>query len=301
MEEKKYDIVILTDKRYVSPTEITPYIKNVLLEDEILTKELESNGLKVFRTSWDNPDFDWGTTKTAIFRATWDYFERINEFIPWLELVKNKTQLINDYSLINWNLDKHYLSDLEKKGVKIPSSTFIEKGNTKPLVHLIEKLGYENFILKPAVSGAGRHTYKINSDNINEYEEIFKSLTANECMIIQEFQKNITTKGEIALIFFGTEYSHSVLKMAKKGDFRVQDDFGGSIHQYTPSQSEIEFATNVITKISSLPAYARVDLIWDNEDNLCLSELELIEPELWFREEKNASKKLTNQIIKILS
>lgn len=301
MSEKIYDVVILTDKRYVSPEEITPYIANVLLEDEILTNELIQNGLKVYRTNWDNTDFDWKTTKTAIFRATWDYFERINEFIPWLESVKNKTQLINDYSLINWNLDKHYLTDLEKKGVKIPNSTFIEKGNTNTLSQFIKELGYDNFILKPAVSGAGRHTYKIHKDNTQEYEDIFAELTTKECMIIQGFQKNITTKGEIALIFFGTNYSHSVLKMAKKGDFRVQDDFGGSIHEYTPSQNEIEFATNVISKISPLPAYARVDLIWDNEDNLCLSELELIEPELWFRKEKTAAKRLTNQILEILS
>lgn len=301
MTNRKYDVVILTDKRYVSPKEITPYIANVLLEDELLTNELVNNGLKVYRTNWDNPNFDWSTTKTAIFRATWDYFERINEFIPWLESVKNKTQLINDYSLIKWNLDKHYLSDLEKKGVKIPNSTFIEKGNTKHLSHFINELGYDTFILKPAVSGAGRHTYKISKDKIQEFEEILKELTANECMIIQEFQQNITTKGEIALIFFGTNYSHSVLKIAKKGDFRVQDDFGGSIHQYIPTQAEIEFATNVINKVTPQPAYARVDLIWDNEDNLCLSELELIEPELWFRKEKNAATSLTHQILEILS
>ena len=301
MSTKIYDVVLLTDKRYVNPTEKTPYIANVLLEDELLTTELENNGLKVYRTNWDNPDFDWTTTKTALFRATWDYFERINEFSPWLESVKSKTQLINDYNTIKWNLDKHYLSDLAKKGIKIPNSTFIEKGNTKSLASFIRELDYDTFILKPAVSGAGRHTYKFNTDDIAKYEDIFKELTANECMIIQDFQKNITTKGEIALVFFGDKYSHSVLKMAKKGDFRVQDDFGGSIHAYTPNENEINFAKKVIAAINPTPAYARVDLIWNNEDELCLSELELIEPELWFRKEKNAAKNLTEQIIKILS
>jgi hypothetical protein len=120
-------------------------------------------------------------------------------------------------------------------------------------------------------------------------------------MIIQDYQKNITTKGEIALVFFGDKYSHSVLKMVKKGDFRVQDDFGGSIHAYTPNQNEIDFAKKVISAINLLPDYARVDLIWDNNSDLCLSELELIEPELWFRKENTAAKSLTEQIIKILS
>jgi hypothetical protein len=40
MSETKYDVVLLTDKRYVNPTEKTPYITNVLLEDELLTNGL---------------------------------------------------------------------------------------------------------------------------------------------------------------------------------------------------------------------------------------------------------------------
>lgn len=301
MSSKKFDIVLLTDKRYVNPTEITPYIANVLLEDKLLTKKLINSGLKVHRTNWDNPEFDWTTTKTVLFRATWDYFERINEFLPWLESVKEKTQLINDYSTIKWNLDKHYLNDLAKKGINIPNSTFIEQGNSQTLYSFIEKLGYKQFILKPAVSGAGRHTYKINFDEVLNYEKIFKELTHSECMIIQEYQQNITTKGEIALVFFGKNYSHSVLKMAKKGDFRVQDDFGGTIVDYIPNKTEIEFASAIISSINPTPAYARIDLIWDNNNELCLSELELIEPELWFRNNKNAANKLTQEIINILS
>ena len=35
--------------------------------------------------------------------------------------------------------------------------------------------------------------------------------------------------------------------------------------------------------MSPMPAYARVDVIWNNKSELVVSELELIEPELWFR------------------
>lgn len=301
MSTNQFDVVILTDKRYVNPKELTPYINNVLLEDEILTNELIKHGLKTYRTNWDNHDFDWSTTKSVVFRATWDYFERINEFLPFLEDIKNKTILINDYSTIKWNIDKHYLLDLAKKGVNIPDSHFIEPGNKLTLTEIITKLNYDIFILKPAVSGAGRHTYKITKSEVLDYENMFKELVSNETMIIQNYQQNITTKGEIALVFFGKNYSHAVLKQAKKGDFRVQDDFGGTVSNYTPSETEIEFASFVISTITPTPAYARIDLIWDNDNNLCLSELELIEPELWFRNENNAAKKLTLEIINILS
>ena len=54
--------------------------------------------------------------------------------------------------------------------------------------------------------------------------------------MVQEFQKNILSSGEIAVMLFGGEYSHSVLKKQKKGDFRVQDDFGGSVEIINPSK-----------------------------------------------------------------
>ena len=60
-------------------------------------------------------------------------------------------------------------------------------------------------------------------------------LTNQEEFIVQEFQKNVVENGEIALMLFGGEYSH-VLKKAKKGDFRVQDDFGGTVQKITPSK-----------------------------------------------------------------
>jgi hypothetical protein len=44
------------------------------LEDEILEDALTQKGLKVYRTNWDNQNFDWETAHYAIFRATWDYF-----------------------------------------------------------------------------------------------------------------------------------------------------------------------------------------------------------------------------------
>ena len=35
--------------------------------------------------------------------------------------------------------------------------------------------------------------------------------------------------------------------------------------------------------------YARIDVIWNNENELCIGEIELIEPELWFRMNENAA------------
>lgn len=297
----EFDITILTDKRYDSPSIINPYIQNVLHEDNLLFVALEKEGLKVCRTYWDNPNFDWSTTKYIIFRTTWDYFDRFDEFSTWLEKVNRLTTLINPKSLIYWNIDKHYLQDLEKLGVRIPPTLFIEKGDNSSLKETIEKTNWTEFILKPAISGAARHTYRINRNELSDYEAQFSALIANESMLIQEYQKQITTKGEIAFMIFGGKFSHAILKTAKPGDFRVQDDFGGTISSFEPNENEIRFAEDIVSKLSPIPIYARVDVIWDNNDDLCIGEIELIEPELWFRMAPLSADKCAKAIINFIA
>ena len=118
-----------------------------------------------------------------------------------------------------------------------------------------------------------------------------------EDFMVQEFQNNILSSGEIAVMLFGGKYSHSVLKKAKKGDFRVQDDFGGSVEKINPSLEIIQLAEKTIKSLKTIPIYARVDIIFDNNNRPVISELELIEPELWFRFKEDSAYKLA-EIVK---
>lgn len=299
MSKKMFDLVLLTQKEYVTPQQINPYVQNVLLEDELLKNALEIKGMKVTRSSWDNPDFDWTTTHFVLFRAIWDYFHRFAEFDSWLKKASHQTQLINPYSIIQWNMDKHYLLDLQRKNINIPPTHFLEKGQLISLKDLLKESAWERAILKPAIAGGARHTYLLDKTNVDEYQDIFQQLIANEALLFQEFQNNIVSKGEVSLMVFGGKYSHSVLKKVKQGDFRVQDDFGGSVHLYHPTKEEIEFAEFVVLQCESYsPVYARVDVMWDNQNQLCVSELELIEPELWFRTNQNATNLMAEALIK---
>ncbi len=294
------DVTLLTDARYVNPVNPDWYKQNILEDDRLVREALERKGLTVARTHWDNPDYDWTKTKLAVFRTTWDYFDRYAEFSKWLDRVNKQTQLINPLSLIRWNIDKHYLRDLEQQGIRIPPTVFIEPGDQRRLAEIITPTGWRDCILKPAISGAARHTYRLNQKNISEHEEIFRQLIAHESMLLQEFQNPVLEKGEVAFMLFGGKYSHAVLKKAKPGDFRVQDDFGGTVHDYKPTNQEIKFAERVVAHCKPLPVYARVDVIWNNQDELCVSELELIEPELWFRKHHAAAELFAEALCKIV-
>jgi len=294
-----YDVVILTDNRYENPKSIDWYVQQVLTEDNLLKTELEKLDLRVVKKAWNSLDFNWSETKFAIFRSTWDYFDKFRDFKTWLEKVKEKTTFINSYELINWNLDKKYLIELNKKGINIPTSEVITKEDNITLESLFKKHDFSDAIIKPTISGAARETYKISKNNFYKYEKKFFDLKSKEDLIFQEFLSNIISKGEISLIFIGEHYTHAVKKIAKEGDFRVQDDHGGSVEVYNATKEEILFAQNCLSKCPTLPIYSRVDIIYDNRNEISLGEIELIEPELWFRNNKVAAGLLANEIKKL--
>jgi glutathione synthase/RimK-type ligase-like ATP-grasp enzyme len=298
-EMKKYDIVLLTDSRYVSQDDPDWYIQNIFDDERPVIRALEERGLRVWRTNWDNPDFDWTRTRYILFRSTWDYFDRFPEFSIWLEQVNRQTRMINPYTIIKWNMDKHYLRDLANSGINIPPTLYIEPGDTRSLSSIIKETGWSDIILKPCVSGAARHTYRLHPGNISTHEAVFRELISVESMMLQEFQGNVISRGEIAFMLFGGKYSHAVLKKASAGDFRVHEDFGGTVHEYVASKDEIAFASTVVSECDTLPVYARVDAIWDNKNNLCVSELELIEPELWFRFFPKAAELFADAFMKV--
>ena len=290
-----FDVVVLTDNRYLEDSQDL-YKHNVFYEDKLVSDALVESGLRVERRAWDDPQFDWSSTKSVVFRTTWDYFERFEEFKNWLKHVASKTTLINSQQLIQWNIDKHYLKDLKGKGIHIPPTEFIEINTEITLKDLHNKLGWQETILKPCIAGAARHTYRLNSENLSEHEQIFRKLIQEEAMMLQPFQHNIVTRGEISMMVFNGQFTHAILKKAKAGDFRVQDDFGGSVHDYNPTQEEINFAQSAIKGCPELPVYARVDIFYDNNDELAVGELELIEPELWFRNYPKAASVLAKAI-----
>lgn len=292
----QFDVVLLTEDRYYNPIVITDYIDNILTDDAILTKALELKGLKVIRKSWSDSTFDWSTTRFVLFRTTWDYFERFKQFNKWLAITSKKTTFINSLNLITWNLDKHYLSELQSKGVHVVETYFLNRGESSSLSEIFNAHNLTEAVLKPVVSGAARHTYRINEHNVEAHNQIFEELIEEEDMMFQPFQESIISKGEVAYVIIDGKFTHAVLKRSKPGDFRVQDDFGGTVHDYEPMEGEIDFVEKAIAACPELPVYARIDVIRDNEGKLAVMELEIIEPELWFRRNPVSAQLLAERI-----
>jgi glutathione synthase/RimK-type ligase-like ATP-grasp enzyme len=280
---ESYDIIILTDDRYEVPDETNWYQANILSEERLLMTGLEARGLRTRRVAWSNAEFDWKRARAAVFRSTWDYFDRFAEFSAWMDRVAGGLQFFNTPELVRWNVDKHYLRDLAGRGVNVPVTRFIERGQTTTLDEVMAANGWNEAILKPAVSGAARHTYRLNAANLEAHESVLRELLREESMMVQPFLGSVLTQGELSLMVIGGRCTHAVRKIAKPGDFRVQDDHGGTVHPHTPTAEEIAFAEAAVAACPQSPLYARVDAVRDESGELSMMELELVEPELFFR------------------
>src|SRR6202048_5378250 len=89
-------------------------------DDDRLRAALRGRGRHAKWLSWDDPDTV--RADVVILRATWDYAERLEEFLAWTTTVPH---LLNAPAVVAWNADKRYLLDLAGRGVPVvPSAVF---------------------------------------------------------------------------------------------------------------------------------------------------------------------------------
>lgn len=259
-----------------------------LNEDDQLIQFLKSKELNVEKVIWNNPQVVWENFDLVILKSPWDYFDLIEDFYQWLNKLKSQNiKLLNPVDTIQWNADKHYLKDIENVGLPVARSIFLEKGANIELKDYFDEFSSEKLIVKPAVSGGSKNTFKVTSENVTMVNHQLNMLLKKEAFIIQPFLREIEDTGEWSFLFFGGEFSHALLKKAKPGDFRVQHAFGGTIHPQHPSTGLLATAKKYVDQFASGCLYARVDGVLVNNE-FQLMELELIEPYLFLDTNKKS-------------
>jgi glutathione synthase/RimK-type ligase-like ATP-grasp enzyme len=168
------------------------------------------------------------------------------------------------------------------------------------LKEAINQTGWTNAVVKPCVSGGAWLTYRVSPANVAEIEEQIRPHRPSLQFLLQPFQEQIQQQGEITLMTMGGRVTHAIRKTAKPGDYRVQDDHGGTVHHHTPSDEELAFAEQAIQAVTPTPVYGRVDLVRGNNGQLMVMELELVEPELWLRFHPPSASAMAQAIAKVL-
>lgn len=261
---------------------------NVSNEDDLLINYLHDKGLIITKEIWNDSAVKWEDYDVAIIKSPWDYFDHISDFYAWLQNMESlNIRLLNPVDTLKWNADKRYLNDIKSAGLNITPTEFLSSSSELELSSYFSTYDCEQIIVKPAVSGGSKNTFKLTKDNFESNLPLIKQLIEKETFIVQPFLKEIETDGEMSFLFFGGKFSHAVLKKAAAGDFRVQATFGGTVHPQNPSPDIILKAKAYVNQFAKDCLYARVDTATINGE-LVLMELELIEPFLFLDTNTNA-------------
>lgn len=264
------------------------HLINVANEDDTLLDFLKSKGYHITKEIWNDAEVKWENYDLLILKSPWDYFDLIEDFYKWLTKLENqKVRLLNPISIVKWNADKHYLQEIEKAGLKVTPSIFLSKGDQINLANYFQLFNTQQLIVKPCVSGGSKNTFKVTAKNVEEITATLAQLILNEDFIIQPFLKEIEEHGEWSFLFFNGKFSHAILKKAKKGDFRVQASFGGTVHAKNAPLTYLNSAQLYVNQFAKGCLYTRVDGTIINGE-FYLMELELIEPFLFLAEHQDS-------------
>lgn len=271
-----------------------------------LLAALHAAGADAREVDWDDAAVDWSSFDLALLRSTWDYFERLPSFLAWAERVMRQTRLLNPLDVIRWNTDKHYLADLERAGVPVVPTAFVEPG-ADPAAALATLLAAHpsahDIVVKPAV-GAGsrdaRRHARGHRDAILAHAR--RLLDAERSALLQPYLARVDAHGETALLFFDGAFSHAIRKgpllqrnaAATAGLYAEE-----TIEPRTPSADELAVARRALAAIPFAQPllYARVDLIRDDAGAPCLLELELVEPSVFITCADGVAKQFARAIL----
>lgn len=266
-------------------------------DDQIAVAQLEKRRARVAAAIWNDPSVDWAAFDAIIVRSTWDYHHRAAEFRAWIDALDTAgAPMWNPPAVLRWNMEKTYLRDLERAGVSIVPTEWLEKGTSPDLGGLLAERGWMDAVVKPVISAAATRTWRVSHDTVLDVGVQFaESLDAGDVMV-QPFIPEIQTRGEWSLMFIDGDFSHAVRKMPTEGDFRVQTGFGGRSITDQPDGEVIRAARRVLDVAPSPWLYARVDGI-ETDAGFVLLELEMLEPALFFSHTTSGAARFAEAVV----
>ena len=263
-------------------------------DDRLLAAALRRRGVVAEALPWRDGGVDWRCVGTAVLRSTWDYTDRLDAFLAWVDGLAPHTRVVNPPDVIHWNTDKRYLAELEEKGFGVVPTRWLDAGTDAHLADVLTDAGWGRAVIKPVVSATARNTYLVDAGALDGHAQEFRTLLAARDMMVQPYLERVVTDGEFSLMFIDREYSHTVVKRPKRGDFRVQEHHGGSLESCEPGERARDAAEGILAACEGDLSYARVDLIPDSDGSPLLIELELVEPELFLRCEPASVERLAS-------
>lgn len=255
----------------------------------LLLEALSAAGLTADMLPWDDGRATAAPFRTlgpdeydlCVIRSTWNYHLDPARFSAWLDQVAAVTTLLNPRSVVHWNLHKRYLAELAGHDVPVIPTAWNNRGRPESVQAILAAHNWSDVVIKPAISAGSYRTRRFRSSDLRDAQRFLESLARDGDVMIQKYLPAIESGAERSLIWIDGALTHAVHKAPRfcDGDEQV------SVAE-PPTERERRFCTRVLALVPGGDdlLYARLDLIPDDAGTPCLSELELIEPSLFFQQ-----------------
>lgn len=257
-------------------------------DDELSADVLAERGVAVHFVAWDDPRARWDDYDLVVVRSSWDYGERLEEFLAWADSV-GPEKLRNGPDILRWNTDKRYLAELDGSGLPVPPTVLIAPHGPVP------EFGGK-VVLKPVTGAGARDTGVFDDDAREEGLELLGRLgDQDEVTMMQAYIPEIEGAGETAVLFFGGRFAYALKKrtfLPESGLAVTESGTKISAAMYNEylvasveaTEAEIDLGLRTIAWLSNrfgrMPLYARIDMV-STPAGPVLMEVELTEPSLY--------------------
>jgi glutathione synthase/RimK-type ligase-like ATP-grasp enzyme len=264
-------------------------------DDRVLAEAIGAAGSEVVPVIWGARTPRHGT---VVIRSTWDYVNDPNRFSAWLgELDADDVAVYNPTKLLRWNMHKRYMVELRQRGVPIVPTVVVRQQQRVDLDELMRSHGWDDAVIKPAIGATARLALHVGAGGPAAAQRHLDEMLAREDALVQRFVPSVWSSGEMSVIAIGGVITHAVQKRAAAGDWRVQAEFGGSVELVAVGEELAAAARRVLAAVQPTPLYARVDLVAATSGELQVIELELVEPELFFRLAPHAATRMAELLV----
>lgn len=132
-----------------------------------LAAKFEVFGVRAIAAPWSTTPLPSDSSHSFIYIANlaWGYHQSVDQWDAWLRAWPKETKLINSPSLLLWNTRKTYLQDLQKSGIPVIPTLYVEHIDEKTLIDAATHFATSDLIVKPQVSACSYNIVRVLVEN----------------------------------------------------------------------------------------------------------------------------------------
>jgi len=261
-------------------------------DDMVLVDALQRRRVDVEAIVWEDAFSATRVADALVVRSTWNYHHAATEFLAWIHAHECLgRRIVNSPGLIAWNLQKSYLLALRERDIPIVPTVLCK--TLADFQAFLAGSTWSDVVIKPALSASAYLAKRFLLPEFSSEPHVQTIFAQGRDVLVQPFVTEVLSDGERSYIVIDSEITHCVTRPAF-----TRGAAGGETRERAIStrSDEAALVLAVLAALPEVPLYARVDIVRYGGMPV-VSEVELIEPCLYFRKNPAAADRFAAALI----